>query len=143
MDLVNKENIPGVQVGQQRRQISGLFNGRAGGDADIDPHLVGDDPRQGGFAQTGRAVKERVIQRLIPPAGGFNVDGQIALGLFLAGVIGKELRPQTDFPRVLGREGGGHNGSVQLLGEFKAHSVPPVMIAGAGRREMGDVRYKI
>ena len=50
VDLIHEENVILVEVGQQRRQIAGLFDGRAGGDADIDPHLGGDDARQRGLA---------------------------------------------------------------------------------------------
>ena len=62
VDLIHKENIILVQVGQQRRQIAGLFDGRAGSDADIDAHLGGDNARQRGLAQARRAVQQHVIQ---------------------------------------------------------------------------------
>ena len=119
MDFVDKENVSGVQVGEQRGKIPGLFDGRAGGDADVYPHLVGDDPCQGGFAQTGRAVEQGVIQRLIPAAGGFNIDGQVSLGLLLPGVVRQQFGAQPDLPGVLGGEGGGDDGgSIQIRGKF-------------------------
>ena len=54
MNLVYKEDVVLRQIGEQRGQIAGLLNGGAGGDADIDPHLVGNDAAEGGFAQAGR-----------------------------------------------------------------------------------------
>ena len=62
MNLVYKEDVVLRQIGEQRGQIAGLLDGGAGGDADIDPHLVGNDAAEGGFAQAGRAVKQNVVQ---------------------------------------------------------------------------------
>ena len=70
MNLVYKEDVVLRQIGEQRGQIAGLLNGGAGGDADIDPHLVGNDAAEGGFAQAGRAVKQNVVQGLAPHFGG-------------------------------------------------------------------------
>ena len=125
MDFIDEQNVAGVQVGQQRRKVAGLFNGGAGGDTDVHAHFVGDNARQRGFSQTGRAVQQGVIQRFSTPPGGFNINREISLGLFLPGVVGKELRPQTDLPRVLGREGGGNDGGIQFLGKFETHNLPP------------------
>jgi len=125
VDFVDEQNVAGVQVGQQRRKVAGLFNGRAGGDTDVHAHFVGDNARQRGFAQTGRAVQQGVIQRFSTPPGGFNINREISLGLFLPGVVGKELRPQTDLPRILRREGGGNNGGIQFLRKFETHNLPP------------------
>ena len=117
VNFVDEQNVTGIQIGQQRRQVAGLFDGRAGGDADIHTHLVGDDTCQGGLAQAGRAVKQSVIQRLATQAGSLDVNRQIALGLLLAGIVGKELGAQANLPRVLGREGGRDDGAVQFLGK--------------------------
>ena len=121
VDLVDEEDIAGVQVGQQGGQIAGLFDGGAGCDPYIHAHLIGDNPGEGRFAQTGRAVKEGVVQRLVTLPGGFDIYGQGPLGLFLAGIIGQQLGAQADLPRVLGREGGGNNGTIQFLRKFYTH----------------------
>ncbi len=52
MDLVDEEDIALLQIGQQSGQVARLLDGRAAGDPDLDPHLIGDDPGQGGLAQT-------------------------------------------------------------------------------------------
>ena len=57
----------------------GFSSGGAGGDADIDPHLVGNDAAEGGLAQAGRAVKQDVIQGFPPHFGGLDKDLQVAL----------------------------------------------------------------
>ena len=69
MDLVHKENVVFAEIRQQGRQIAGLFDGRAGGDADVDSHLGGDDARQRGLAQARRAVEQHMVQRLRRAAG--------------------------------------------------------------------------
>ena len=87
VDLVNKKHIVFIEIREQRRQIPCFFDGGAGGDADIDPHLVGDDARQRGLAQARRAVKQHMVQRLPPEPGRLNIDPKIFLGLFLAGIF--------------------------------------------------------
>lgn len=61
MDFVDEEDVAGAQVGEDGSQVAGAFNGRAGGGADVHVHFLGDDVRQGGFAQTGGAVEEDVV----------------------------------------------------------------------------------
>jgi len=94
VDLVHKQDVPLVEVCQQRRQIAGLFNGRAGGDTDVDPHLLSDDACQGRLAQSRRAVEQNMVQRFLPLPGGLNEDAQILLGLFLTDVLRQGLGPQ-------------------------------------------------
>ena len=115
MDLVDKQNIPGVEVGQQRRQIPRLLDGRARGNADLHAHLIGDDPRQGGFAQAGRAVEQHVVQGLIAPPGGLDIDREIALGLLLSGIVGQQPGPETELAVVQGRQRGGHQRGLVVL----------------------------
>lgn len=43
-----------------------------------------------------------MVERLIAPVWRFNINGQIALGLFLAGIIGMQLRAQADLAVVRG-----------------------------------------
>lgn len=50
----------------------------------MDPHFVGDDPRQRGFAQSRGAMEEHMIQGFLAHFGRVNEYGQVFLGLFLA-----------------------------------------------------------
>ena len=100
---------------EQRRQIARLFDGRAGGHADARAHLVGDDARERRLAEARRTVEQHVVERLIAPARGLDVDGQIALGLLLAGIVGQQLRAQADLALVLRRQARGDDGRVVLL----------------------------
>ena len=94
MNLVDKQHIAGVHIGEQRHQITGFLDGRPGGDAHGDAHLIGDDAGQRRFAEARRAVEQHMVQRLIAPFGGLDVDLQIALGLFLACVLPQQLWAQ-------------------------------------------------
>ena len=82
MDLVDKKDISLLQIGQQRGQISRLFDRRSGGGADLHPHLVGHDAGEGRLAKTRRPVEQQMIQRFPPPARSLEIDPQIALDLF-------------------------------------------------------------
>lgn len=50
-----KSTSPRIEVRQQARQIARLVQNGAGGDFELGVHLVGDDVRQCGLAQSGRA----------------------------------------------------------------------------------------
>ncbi len=102
VNLVDEENIAGAQVGQNRRQIAGAFDGRPGCDLDIDAHFVCQDMRQGGFSQPRRAVKQHVIERLATLAGGGNQNRQVFLDLFLPDQVAQVLRAQGVVYTVIG-----------------------------------------
>ena len=101
VDLVHKEDVVLVEVGEQGGQVPGLLNGRAGGDADVHPHLVGDDAGEGGLAQPRGAVEEDMVQGLVPELGRVDEHGEVLLGLFLADVLGQALGAQGSLPLVL------------------------------------------
>ena len=115
MDLVHKEDVVLTEVGQQGGQVPRLLYGRAGGDAHVDPHLVGDDAAEGGLAQARRAVEQHVVQRFAPHFGRLDEDLQVALGLLLADVLPEGLGAQGILPLVLPGQRGGYKG-LQLLG---------------------------
>ena len=115
MDLIDEENVALAQIGQQSGQITGLFDGRAGGNADVDAHFVGDDACQSGLAQTGRAIEQNVVQRLIAALCRLNVDGEVFLDLFLAVVFAQTPGPQAHLSVVSGGEAGGHDGGFIIL----------------------------
>ena len=114
MDLVHKQDVVLVEIGEQSRQIPRLLNGGAGGNAHVDSHLVGDDAGQGGLAQTRGAVEQNVVQGLVPHLSRLDEYLQIALGLLLADVLPEGLGPQGVLSLILPGEGGGHQ-RLQLL----------------------------
>jgi len=64
MDLVDKQYVSRLEIGQQRRHIAGFFQHRTGGVAYVHTHFVADDIGQGSFPQARRAKYQHVIERL-------------------------------------------------------------------------------
>jgi len=85
--LINKQYIVGLEVGEQTRQVAGFFDYRTGSFFNIHPQLIGYDPAQRGFTQTGRTMKQDMIQCLTPDFGRFDKDDQVLDQLRLAGEI--------------------------------------------------------
>ena len=105
MDLVHKEDVILVEVGEQRRQVPRLLNGGAGGDADVDPHLVGYDAREGGLAQARGAVEQDMVQGLTAHFGRLDEHLQVGLGLLLPDVLPQGLgRRDPSFSSAAVRE---------------------------------------
>lgn len=92
--FIDKENIVLLQVGEKRRQISGVLNSRAGGNLDVDAHFLSYDMRQSGFAQAGRAVKKYMVERLLPSAGGLHAYIEVPLDMRLPDEVIQTPRSQ-------------------------------------------------
>ena len=101
VDLVDEQHVARVQVREDGGQIARPLDGRAAGDADVVAHLRGDDARQRGLAQAGRAVEQDVVQRLVPGDGGLHVDRQALLQLVLAEVLRQGMGAQRKLRVVL------------------------------------------
>ena len=127
MDLIDEQNVARRKVRQQRGEVACLFNGRAGRDAQIDAHLVGDDAGQRRLAESRRAVEQHVIERFAPPPRGLDVDGEVSLRLLLSGVVGQRPGPEAHFSVVLWREAGRHNRGLVFLRKIKAHFRPSLL----------------
>ena len=74
MNLVDKQQVTPTQIGQNGSQVTGALDGRAGGDFEVDLHLVGYNGGQGGFAQAGGSVQQHVVQGFISLFGRFDQD---------------------------------------------------------------------
>src|SRR5690606_37406717 len=97
----DEEHVARLQgVGEDGRQVARLLDGRSGGDADAHAELGGDDVRQRGLAQPGRAVQQHVVQRLTPVPRRFQVDLELALEALLADVSLQGSGPDTYFIHV-------------------------------------------
>ena len=75
VDLVEKQDVVFLQVREKRHEIPLLFDGRAGGDAHIDAHLVCDDGGQGRLPQARGPVQKHMIQGLITHFRGLDENG--------------------------------------------------------------------
>ena len=74
MDLIDKENIPLFEIGQQPGQIARLVKDRPGGHLQRSPHLVADNIGQRCLSQTRRPMQQDMIESLIPHLGRLNKD---------------------------------------------------------------------
>ena len=135
MNLVDEQHVPRLEIGQQRRQIAGPLENRAGCLAEIHLELVGDDVRQGGLAEPRGSENQHVIQRLAAHARRLDRDVEQLDDLGLAHVVRDALGSHraVDF-FVLGNRGGGDD-SIR----FYAHACPYAFAADLRARRMSSV----
>ena len=88
------KHIARLEIGEQRGEIAGLGDHRAGGRAEIDAQFARDDLRQRGLAEARRADEQHVVERLFARARGLDEHAQVGARLLLADEIGEPLRPQ-------------------------------------------------
>ena len=105
MDLINEQDITLLQIGQQSGKIAGLFDGRAGGNADLHAHLLRHNAGQRCLAKARRAVQQNMVHRFPALLGGTQVNAQIVFGLFLTDIIIQRFGAQADFLGGIGRGG--------------------------------------
>ena len=99
VDFINEQHIAFLKVGQQTREVCSLLNGWATRAFEISTHCFGENVRNGGLAQTRRAGKQDVIERLVALTGSSHGNFQSLLDLGLAGEVRKERRTQRQFER--------------------------------------------
>jgi len=100
VDFVNEQNIVRLKICQDRGEVARFRNHRAGGCAEADAHLAGQDLRQRRLAEARRAEQENMVQRLSPPARSLDIDFQVRLRLALADIILKRLGTERPVQRV-------------------------------------------
>ena len=106
MDLVDEEDITVLELGEDGREVARSFEGRAGRDVELHPHLGGDDAGERGLAQPRRACEEQVVDRLAATPGGLEDDREVLLEFALADEFVEgtwaEARLDVDLAVVLG-----------------------------------------
>ena len=101
VDLVDEEHVALFEIGEQRREVAGLGDHRAGGGAEVDAELARHDLRQRGLAEAGRADEQHMVERFVARARGLDEDAQVGARLLLADELGEPLRPQRRFRDVV------------------------------------------
>ena len=94
VDLVDEQHVAFFEIGEQRGEIAGLGDDRAGGRAEIDAELARHDLRQRRLAEPRRADEQHMVERLAAPLGGLDEDLEIGAHRRLADEIVERLRPQ-------------------------------------------------
>ena len=100
MNLVDEEHIVALQIGEQCRQVLGLFEHRAAGLTEIHAQLGGNDVGECGLAQTRRPEQQNMVERLLAFLGSANEDFQLLAHLGLADVLAQLLGAQGAFDRL-------------------------------------------
>ena len=101
MNFVNKKHIPRLKGSEKAGQISRLVQNRTGSHLHVHPHLIGDDMRQRGFSQAGRAMEKNMVQGLPAQFGGFYINGQVGDNFLLAGKIPQLLRADNSVKFII------------------------------------------
>ncbi len=121
VDLVDEEDVARVELGEEAGERAFVLDDRAVRHVERDAHLVREDLREGRLAQTGRAAKEEVIERLAPLLRGGDEHAEVLLVLLLADVIVERARTQRAVEtRVLGLLDGVDVASVSRLVRLRA-----------------------
>ena len=63
MNLIDKEDIALLQIGQQTGEIARFFDGRPTGGLDIRAHGLCDNIGQGRFSKARRAAQQNMVNR--------------------------------------------------------------------------------
>ena len=101
VDLIDKQDVIGLKIGQYRCQIPCLFNCRSCCNTQINAHFVGNDRGQCGLAQSRRTIEQDVIQGIATALCCLNVDRQVFFHLILSDIFHKRLRAQGHFHFVV------------------------------------------
>ena len=106
VNFVDKEDVAVFQMGEHADQIPPLLKSRPRSHRERTAGFIGDDVRQGCFAQPGRTVKEDVIHGFRPQFGSFDGNPQRLDRLLLSHIVIQVFRSQ------------GKNFGCQVLGGF-------------------------
>ena len=103
VDLVDEEDVLGLERRQDRGHVGLAVDGRARHDPERRGHLGRDDARERRLAQARRPGQEHVLARLAAPAGGLEEDAELLLDLGLAHELGQAPGPQRAVELLLAR----------------------------------------
>src|SRR5690606_12951967 len=118
MDLIDEEHVPLFQVGEDRDEIALTLDRGPRRHAQVHPHLGGNDRREGGLAQSRRAVEKDVVEGLLASSSRLDEDAEIVLHPVLSDVLVQASWPQRSIePGVLVPVLPAHHaGSVGIVG---------------------------
>ena len=92
-----RRDLPRADVAEDPCEIQLLLQNGAGGLVEGDAEFVGDDGGKGCFAESGRSVKQNVIECFPALARRLDANGVLLFQLCLAGEIFETPRPETGF----------------------------------------------
>ena len=80
MNLVEEKHLAIAQIGKDGGKVALDDEGRTRGLLEADVELVGDDGRERGFSQAGRAEEEHVVQGFAARLGRLEGNGELLFG---------------------------------------------------------------
>ena len=92
VNLINKKNVPGAQIGENRGEVARLFKGGAARGDDIHTELARHNIREGCFAKSGWAAEQSVVDRFSALLGGSEKNLEFVFQLGLPNEIVQALR---------------------------------------------------
>jgi hypothetical protein len=100
MDLVDEQDVPEIQVGEQRGEVAGLLDRGTARRSQAHPGFGRDHVSERRLAEAGRAVEQHVVQGLAPPGRRADEDAEIVLDARLPHVLAESLGAQGNLMRV-------------------------------------------
>src|ERR1700682_3274778 len=88
VDLVDEEDVTGGEVQQDRAERALVVDRRTRADLDRHAQLVGNDVGERGFAESGRAAKQDVLDRLAAATGRLQQYAEVLAPLLLPDILG-------------------------------------------------------
>ena len=95
MNFINKKHVVRFEAGQYTCQVTRFIKYRTGSYLETYAQFVGYDIAECCFSQSGRAVKQHMVQRLATQAGSFHKYAQIVHHLVLPAEILKIQRTES------------------------------------------------
>ena len=99
--LVNEEDVPFFQIGEDGGKVCGTLNRRAGRHPYLRSEFVGYDVRKRGLSKPRRSVKQDVVECLSPRLRRRDVNFEVVFYLVLSDIVRHTLRAQRTFRFVL------------------------------------------
>ena len=99
-----KRTSPSLWLVRNPTRSAGFFEYGSGGRSEPDPHLLCDEGCEGGLPQSGRAVKQEVIECLSSLSSGLDRDVKRLLHLILAYEFRETMGPERGLHSAVLRE---------------------------------------
>ncbi len=125
MNFVDEEHVARLEIGQDRRQVAGPLEHRAGRLPHADAEFVCDDVCERRLAEARRAEDQDVIECLAATAGRFDEDAHLLLDRRLADELGHLPRTHRAFEHLVLTRGQSRDDSILLDHRMLATSPPP------------------
>src|SRR6266516_6984404 len=94
VDLVDEQDVPLLEPGQDRRYVALALQRRARDGTQPHTELFTDDVSEARLAEARRADQQEMVERLLAPASGFERDRELLLDALLADELVQIARPQ-------------------------------------------------